>query len=180
MKFVLRISYCVFRNLFLQPKYAIRDTQYNKLKEGKSLKFCFDHQYLLLSIMEQIIAIVCGAMLASSFYLLMRRSLLRFVIGLILLSNGVNLVIFTMGRLTRYQPPVIPKGAKVPPEPFANPLPQALILTAIVISFGLLAFTLVLVYRHFAASRSIESDDIQASEPTEPLEVDEAAKRLPA
>lgn len=130
--------------------------------------------------MEQVIAIVCGAMLASSFYLLMRRSLLRFVIGLILMSNAVNLVIFTMGRLTRARPPVIPEGAKVPPEPFANPLPQALILTAIVISFGLLAFTLVLVYRHFAVSRSIESDDIRVSEPTEPLEVDEAAKRLPA
>lgn len=130
--------------------------------------------------MEQIIAIVCGAMLAASFFLLMRRSLLRFVIGLILLSNGVNLVIFTMGRLTRARPPVIPEGAKVPTEPFANPLPQALILTAIVISFGLLAFTLVLVYRYFATSQSIESDDIRSSEPSEPLEVDEAARRLPA
>lgn len=130
--------------------------------------------------MEQVIAIVCGAMIAASFYLLMRRSLLRFVIGLILLSNAVNLVIFTMGRLTRAQPPVIPDGAKVPPEPFANPLPQALILTAIVISFGLLAFTLVLVYRHFAAGQSIESDDVRASEPEESLEVNETARRLPA
>lgn len=130
--------------------------------------------------MEQVIAIVCGAMIAASFYLLMRRSLLRFVIGLILLSNAVNLVIFTMGRLTRAQPPVIPDGAKVPPEPFANPLPQALILTAIVISFGLLAFTLVLVYRHFAAGQSIESDDVRASEPEESLEVSETARRLPA
>lgn len=130
--------------------------------------------------MEQILAIVSGAMLAASFYLLMRRSLLRFVIGLILLSNGVNLAIFTMGRLTRAQPPVIPKGAKVPPEPFANPLPQALILTAIVISFGLLAFTLVLVYRYFATSQSIESDDVRVSEPADPLDVDEEERRLPA
>jgi len=130
--------------------------------------------------MEQITAIVSGLMLAASFYLLMRRSLLRFVIGLILLSNGVNLLIFTMGRLTRAQPPVIPKGAKLPPEPFANPLPQALILTAIVISFGLLAFTLVLVYRHFATGRSIEADDVRTSEPDTPLDVDEQARRLPA
>ena len=130
--------------------------------------------------MEQITAIVSGIMLAASFYLLMRRSLLRFVIGLILLSNGVNLLIFTMGRLTRAQPPVIPKGAKLPPEPFANPLPQALILTAIVISFGLLAFTLVLVYRHFAAGRSIEADDVRTSEPDASLDVDDQAKRLPA
>jgi len=130
--------------------------------------------------MEQITAIVSGLMLAASFYLLMRRSLLRFVIGLILLSNGVNLLIFTMGRLTRAQPPVIPKGAKLPPEPFANPLPQALILTAIVISFGLLAFTLVLVYRHFATGQSIEADDVRTSEPDTPLDVDEQARRLPA
>lgn len=130
--------------------------------------------------MEQITAIVSGVLLAASFYLLMRRNLLRFVIGLILLSNGVNLLIFTMGRLTPAQPPLIPYGAKVPPEPYANPLPQALILTAIVISFGLLAFTLVLVYRHFAAGRSIESDDVRASESDVPLDVDEEAKRLPA
>lgn len=130
--------------------------------------------------MELITAVVCGALIAASFYLLMRRSLLRFVIGLILLSNAVNLVIFTMGRFTRAQPPVIPKGAKMPPEPFANPLPQALILTAIVISFGLLAFTLVLVYRHFAASQTIEADDVRASEPDIPLDVNEEAKRLPA
>jgi len=130
--------------------------------------------------MEQITAIVSGVMLAASFYLLMRRSLLRFVIGLILLSNGVNLLIFTMGRLTRAQPPVIPKGAKLPPEPFANPLPQALILTAIVISFGLLAFTLVLVYRYFAAGRTIEADDVRTSESDAPLDVDDQARRLPA
>lgn len=130
--------------------------------------------------MELVTAVVCGALIAASFYLLMRRSLLRFVIGLILLSNAVNLVIFTMGRFTRAQPPVIPKGAKMPPEPFANPLPQALILTAIVISFGLLAFTLVLVYRHFAASQTIEADDVRASEPDIPLDVNKEAKRLPA
>jgi multicomponent Na+:H+ antiporter subunit C len=68
----------------------------------------------------------------------------------------------------------------LPPEPFANPLPQALILTAIVISFGLLAFTLVLVYRYFAAGRSIEADDVRTSEPEAPLDVDDQAQRLPA
>jgi len=119
-------------------------------------------------------------MLAASFYLLLRRSLLRFVIGLILLSNGVNLVLFTMGRLTRAEPPVIPKGAKVPPEPFANPLPQALILTAIVISFGLLAFTLVLVYRNFGANEVIESDNVRGSEPEEEPSLHTETKRLPA
>jgi multicomponent Na+:H+ antiporter subunit C len=130
--------------------------------------------------MELITAVVCGAMLAASFYLLMRRNLLRFVIGLILLGNAVNLVLFTMGRLTRAEPPVIPKGAKGLEGAYANPLPQALILTAIVISFGLLAFTLVLVYRNFSVNETIEADEDQVSEPIEPLDVHEDTKRLAA
>lgn len=130
--------------------------------------------------MELVIALVSGALLAASFYLLLRRNLLRFVIGLILLGNAVNLVIFTMGRLTRGEPPVIPKDASMLSGAYANPLPQALILTAIVISFGLLAFTLVLVYRHFAASHSIEADDVRRSEPSEPPELYDDERRLPA
>lgn len=130
--------------------------------------------------MELIVSIVAGCLLAASFYLLMRRNLLRFVIGVILLGNAVNLVIFTMGRLTRAIPPVIPKGRDVIEGAYANPLPQALILTAIVISFGLLAFTLVLVYRNFAANQVIDSDELYTSEPSESLDVHEEAKRLPA
>jgi multicomponent Na+:H+ antiporter subunit C len=130
--------------------------------------------------MELIVSVVAGVLLAASFYLLMRRNLLRFVIGLIILGNAVNLVIFTMGRFTRARPPVIPKGQSVIEGAYANPLPQALILTAIVISFGLLAFTLVLVYRNFAANRTVESDEVRTSEPDEPLDVHEDAKRLPA
>lgn len=130
--------------------------------------------------MELVTAFVCGALLAASFYLLMRQNLLRFVIGLIILANAVNLVLFVMGRLTRAEPPVIPSGSDVFMTPYANPLPQALILTAIVISFGLLAFTLVLVYRNFAANQTIESGAVQTSEPDEGLEVHEDTKRLPA
>lgn len=130
--------------------------------------------------MELIIALVCGAMLAASFYLLMRRNLLRFVIGLIILGNAVNLVLFTMGRLTRAEPPVIPKGAKVIEGAYANPLPQALILTAIVISFGLLAFTLVLVYRNYSVNKTVESDHVRTSEPTVEPDVHEEEKRLAA
>jgi len=130
--------------------------------------------------MELITAVVCGVMLAASFYLLMRRNLLRFIIGLILMGNAVNLVIFTMGRLTRAEPPVIPKGAKTLEGAYANPLPQALILTAIVISFGLLAFTLVLVYRNFSVNETIDADGVHASEPDETPDVHEQEKRLAA
>ena len=115
--------------------------------------------------MEIILALVSGLLFVCSFYLMMRRNLLRFIIGLIILSNAVNLLIFTMGRLTPGQPPLVPHyGAEVPPAPYANPLPQALILTAIVISFGLLAFTLVLVYRNYTVGRTIDADELMAAE----------------
>jgi multicomponent Na+:H+ antiporter subunit C len=131
--------------------------------------------------MELILAVVSGCLFATSFYLLLRRNLLRFIIGLIILSNAVNLLIFTMGRLTRGQPPVIPSGMKVPPEPYANPLPQALILTAIVISFGLLVFTLVLIYRNYTVGRTIDADGLTAAEPSdERPDLHEDDRRLPA
>lgn len=130
--------------------------------------------------MQVLLAIVSGVLFAASFYLLMRRNLLRFVIGLIILSNAANLLIFTMGRLTRDHPPVIPEGAKLPVEPYANPLPQALILTAIVISFGLLAFALVLVFRNYLTTETLDADTLDAAEPAEPLDVHHDACRLPA
>lgn len=130
--------------------------------------------------MEIILAIVSGTLFAASFYLLLRRNLLRFIIGLIILGNAVNLLIFTMGRLTREIPPVIPKGQKVIEGAYANPLPQALILTAIVISFGLLAFTLVLVYRNHSVSQTIDADKLTASEPMQQADLHDEAKRLPA
>jgi multicomponent Na+:H+ antiporter subunit C len=135
--------------------------------------------------MEAILAIVAGLLFAASFYLLLRRNLLRFIIGLIILSNAANLVIFVMGRLTRENPPVIPAGDHVPPVPYANPLPQALILTAIVISFGLLAFALVLIYRNYRSTDTLDVDRVRSAEPPEPLQArfgEDAVeqRRLPA
>lgn len=115
--------------------------------------------------MEIVLAFVVGALFAASFYLMLRRNLLRFVIGLIILSNAANLLIFGMGRLTREHPPLIPEGAYLPPEPYANPLPQALILTAIVIAFGFLAFALVLVFRNFRATETLDAEALHAAEP---------------
>ena len=130
--------------------------------------------------METLIALVTGTMVAVGVYLLLQRDLVRKIIGVVVLSNSIHLLIFAMGRLTRAASPLIPPGQKYPPEGIANPLSQALILTAIVISFGLLAFTLVLVYRNFAANQTVESDEVRTSEPDEPLDVHEDAKRLPA
>src|SRR6187551_604204 len=107
--------------------------------------------------MEVLLALASGVLYAAGTYLILRRRLAQLIIGIGLLSNGTNLLIFTAGGLTRSRPPVVPAGAQVLIEPYADPVPQALVLTAIVIGFGLLAFSLVLAHR---VHETVGSDDI--------------------
>ena len=115
--------------------------------------------------MEALLAIVIGALVAASVYLMLARNVLRFLFGLVLLSNAANLTIFAAGRLTPAAPPLVPEGDTVPPELVANALPQALVLTAIVIGFGLLAFALALVFRGYQALGTLDSDAMRFAEP---------------
>lgn len=108
--------------------------------------------------METLLSFVIGGLVAVSVYLLMRRDLVRKVIGVVILSNAVNLLIFTLGRVTKGESPLIPSGAKLPPEGIANPLSQALILTAIVIGFGMLSFALVLLYRTKQTTETVDAE----------------------
>ena len=114
--------------------------------------------------MEMLLSLVIGGLYAVGFYLMLRRSLAKLIIGLSLLSNATNLLIFTAGGLTRAEPPLVPRGADRPTGPFADPLPQAMILTAIVIGFGVLAFALVLAYR---AYQTTGSEDLDAMKETD-------------
>ncbi len=114
--------------------------------------------------MEVVLAVVIGALYAAGQYMMLRRSYVKVIIGLALLSYAASLLIFTVNGVTRGRPPLVPEGALRPVEPFADPLPQALILTAIVIGFGVQAFTLVLFKRTYEAT---ETDDLDAIRPTE-------------
>ncbi len=107
--------------------------------------------------MELLLAVAAGVLYAAGIYLMLRRRLAQLIIGLGLLSNGTTLLIFTAGGLTRARPPVIPEGAATLEPPYADPVPQALVLTAIVIGFGLLAFSLVLAHR---VHETVGSDDV--------------------
>jgi len=107
--------------------------------------------------MHTVMAIVVGGLYAAGIYLMLRRSMVKLILGLALLSNAANLLIFTAAGLTRGQPPLIPQGAAGLEAPYADPLPQALILTAIVIGFGVLAFAAVLVH---VAYQSLGTDDL--------------------
>jgi multicomponent Na+:H+ antiporter subunit C len=110
-----------------------------------------------------LLAVVIGALYSAGFYMMMRRSLLKLVIGLALLSHATNLLIFTVSGVSRGQPPLL-EGGVVPNMQVADPLPQALILTALVISFGVLAFALALVQRTY---ESIGTDDLDEMRTTD-------------
>ena len=126
--------------------------------------------------METILAVLVGILVAASVYLMLARNILRFLFGLILLSNAANLTIFIAGRLTRATPPLVPDGMTVPPEIVANALPQALILTAIVIGFGLLAFALALVLKAYRILGTLDTDAMREAEP---LPIARTAPNLP-
>jgi multicomponent Na+:H+ antiporter subunit C len=109
---------------------------------------------------EILLALASGVLYAAGIYLMLRRRLAQLIIGLGLLSNGTNLLIFSAGGLTRSRPPVIPAGAVELAGPYADPVPQALVLTAIVIGFGLLAFLLVLAHRVHTTAGTDDVDEV--------------------
>lgn len=114
--------------------------------------------------MELILSILVGALFAAALYTMLRRSIVRLAIGLTLLAHAANLLIFTVSGVSRSGPPIVAEGEQAPIGAFSDPVPQALILTAIVISFGVLAFLLVLVKR---AYQTVGSDDIDEMVSTE-------------
>ena len=117
--------------------------------------------------MTWVVAIALGIVIAAGTYLALSRNLLRCLIGLALVGNGVNLLVFAAGRLRLPIPPIIAAGEQVLGAA-ANPLPQALVLTAIVISFVLLCFSLVLalkLHQNAGAAIAADIDRLRASEP---------------
>lgn len=125
--------------------------------------------------LEPVFAIAFGVTITIAVYLLLSRNVLRIILGLLLLSNAINLSIFIAGRMGAMQPPVLQPGG-VADGPMANPLPQALILTAIVISFALTAFLVVLVERAYRLLHTVDTEQMRAVEPqAEPQQRGEVA-----
>jgi len=112
------------------------------------------------------LALAVAVLYVSGFYLLLRRSLVKTIFGLMLLTYASNLVIFAAAGVTRGHSPIIGQADNLLAQPYADPLPQALILTAIVISFGVLAFFLALALRanSLFGTDNIESEIIKKEE----------------
>lgn len=123
--------------------------------------------------MEFLLASGIGALTAAGLYLILLRRTFPVVIGLSFLSYAVNVFLFTMGRLTIDQPPIV--GAS--PGGYTDPLPQALVLTAIVITFGMTALIVVLSLRAFLETGDDDvSLDIQPDEKPSGTHRDEVSR----
>lgn len=118
--------------------------------------------------MEVLFSILVGALYAAGLYMMMRRSIVKILIGISLLGHAANLLIFSSAGLVRGRPPIIPADAEALASPHADPLPQALILTAIVIGFGIQAFALALIKRVFDATGTDDLDQAERLAPTGP------------
>ena len=114
--------------------------------------------------MEMVLSAAIGVLAASGIWLLLRPRTFQVIVGLCLLSYAVNLFIFAMGRITLGAPPIMPRGGVIDPTAYADPLPQALVLTAIVISFATTALFLVVMI----ASRGLTGTDHVDGQEREP------------
>lgn len=109
--------------------------------------------------MELIIIGLVGVLFGCGTYLLLQRHLLQVIIGLSLYSHAANLALMVSGGLKRGNPPVLSLG-----PPYTDPLPQALVLTAIVISFGMTAFATVLAFRTRQVCGSNDMNELAGGE----------------
>jgi multicomponent K+:H+ antiporter subunit C len=117
--------------------------------------------------MELLVATGIGVLIAGGIFLLLRARTFEVVLGLTLVSYATNTFILAMGRLTVGAPPIVRPGVAPRLSEYADPLPQALVLTAIVISFGLTALLIVLA---FASRAEHGTDHVDAREPGTPTE----------
>ncbi|MGM1021363.1 MAG: Na(+)/H(+) antiporter subunit C [Bacillota bacterium] len=107
--------------------------------------------------MELIMAVAVGILFTIGVYLILSKSLLRIILGTSLLTHGVHLLLLTMAGLKTGAAPVLGSHS----DSYVDPLPQALILTSIVISFGVTAFFFVLAYRAYQTLGTDDMDNIE-------------------
>ncbi|SDI93923.1 Na(+)/H(+) antiporter subunit C [Salimicrobium halophilum] len=110
--------------------------------------------------MEIIMSVLAGILFMTGVYNLLQKQLLRIVIGTALVSHGAHLTILTMGKLKDGAPPILTEGV----ENYTDPLPQALILTSIVISFGVTSLLLVLAYRASKINHTDNMDQLRGND----------------
>lgn len=113
--------------------------------------------------MEIVLAILVGVLYTAGVYMMLRRSILKFIIGLIFLSNATNLLVFISAGISAGKPAFV-DGKNLAANNISDPLPQALVLTAIVIGFGIVVYTLALKYKFFETTGTDDLDQLKQTE----------------
>ena len=108
--------------------------------------------------MDLLLPIVTGILYSAGLYLILHRSFMKLILGIIVMGHATNLFLFVISRLS--DKPALLNGSKVSIDEMADPVPQALILTAIVIGFGIQAFAIVLLKRAYQAKKTDDLDDL--------------------
>jgi len=113
--------------------------------------------------MEILLAILVGIFYTAGVYMLLRRSIVKFIIGIIFFGNATNLLVFLAAGLVSGKPAFVGEKMANASE-MADPLPQALVLTAIVIGFGIVVFTLALKYKFFELTGTDDLDQLKETD----------------
>lgn len=127
--------------------------------------------------MNLFLVVMISLLVGAGVYLSLSRDLLRVILGMAILGTAANLVVFYAGNPGSAWSAIISQGMESLPAGAANPLPQALVLTAIVIGFALLSFALVLMV---AISKQSGTRDVDAMHSAEPVETQSAEANKPA
>lgn len=113
--------------------------------------------------MEVVLAILVGVLYTAGVYMLLRRSILKFIIGIIFMSNATNLLVFLSAGIVPGNPSFV-GGKATDYSQLADPLPQALVLTAIVIGLGMVVFILALKYKFFEVTGTDDLDQLKQTD----------------
>lgn len=114
--------------------------------------------------MEIILSILTGLLFTAGLFLMLHKGMVKLILGIMMLSYATNLFIFIIARITRGLPAIIPANHDVLDSNFADPVSQALILTAIVIGFGIQAFAIVLIKRVYSATGTTNMDELNKTD----------------
>ena len=113
--------------------------------------------------MEVLLAILVGVLYTAGVFMLLRRSILKFIIGIIFMSNATNLLLFLSAGIIPGNPAFV-ENVVEDTSKIADPLPQALVLTAIVIGLGIIVFTLALKFKYFELTGTDDLDQLQQTD----------------
>lgn len=114
--------------------------------------------------MEFLYALSVGTVVAAGIYMMLERHAVRVILGIALIAAAANMLIFLAGGVGSAVPPVVPYGETILTPHAANPLPQALVLTAIVIGFALISFAIVLAFRAYRTLGTLDTTEMTVAE----------------